>query len=665
VGVVDRLRSRATREKAAAELPSGVPQIGPPPGGGPPRATEAVAWALSLTPAKVWRSQPYVRTVVTFLARNVAQLGVHAFRRIEEDQRERLRDHPVAQLFSRPNDSTTCYELIYGLIADLALYDRAYWALGRSRATGRDQVVRIPPARIQEHVAVDPIAGVQAFRMVDVQGTITDLPAERVLYFPGWNPTDPLGLPSSPLESLKNVIAEQAAAFEFRKLNWDNGAQMQGTINRPMDAPAWSEAARNRFMDDVRAQFGPNGPRRGGMMLLEDGMTASSQQFNAREAQWIDAAKLSLAIVASVYHVNPTMVGLLDNANYSNVREFRRMLYGDTLGPTLAQVEDRVNAFLVPLFDDSDGVYVEFNLAEKLQGSFEEQAAAFQAAVGAPWMLRSEARSRLNLPPIDDADELVVPLNVLIGGQASPVDSAPPGNGPPARPSEFAGPAPRVKAKVKARRDPKHEDQAATVLRGFFRRQAASVLPALGAKADQWWDGERWDRELGDDLYRLAVDVSRDVASSVLQSIGFGPDAYDVDRTREFLTALSARVASSVNAVTKSQLDTALGGDDPAAAVRNVFDIAEDSRTAQAATTAVTAVSGFATTESAKQAAGDTATKTWIVTSTNPRPTHARMDGETVGIEDSFSNGAAWPGDAVLGADETAGCTCEVEITVE
>jgi hypothetical protein len=41
-------------------------------------------------------------------------------------------------------------------------------------------------------------------------------------------------------------------------------------------------------------------------------------------------------------------------------------------------------------------------------------------------MTRNEARARLNLPHLEGADDLIVPLNVTQGGQASPTDSAPP-----------------------------------------------------------------------------------------------------------------------------------------------------------------------------------------------------------------------------------------------
>ena len=93
----------------------------------------------------------------------------------------------------------------------------------------------------------------------------------------------------------------------------------------------------------------------------------------------------------------------------------------------MAKIEDRLNTFLLPMIGvDNDQYYVEFNISEKLQGNFEEQTLALQASVGRPWMTANEARARMNMPALDgDANELITPLNVIAGGQASPRDSAP------------------------------------------------------------------------------------------------------------------------------------------------------------------------------------------------------------------------------------------------
>jgi len=243
-----------------------------------------------------------------------------------------------------------------------------------------------------------------------------------------------------------------------------------------------------------------------------------------------------------------------------------------------------------------------------------------------------------------------VPLNVLVGGQASPRDSAPPKGGP---------------VRVKARAPQPFEDKHAEVVAKFFRRQGAAVKSRLGAKAaGDYWDEARWDGELSDDLYRLAVQVTTQVSAKTLDSIGFGPDQYNVDQTLAWLREVSDRSAKSINATTKAQVDAALESDDPDASVAGVFDTAEGSRATQIAVGAVTMLSAFATTEAAKQVAGDVATKTWI-TGPNARPAHAALNGETVPLSENFSNGAAWPGDgANLGADDLAGCNCELQIDI-
>ena len=78
------------------------------------------------------------------------------------------------------------------------------------------------------------------------------------------------------------------------------------------------------------------------------------------------------------------------------------------------------------------------------------------------------------------------------------------------------------------------------------------------------------------------------------------------------------------------------------------------------AATTVTFASGFGSVEAARQNSQG-ATKTWRTTSSNPRSSHKRLDGETVGMDEDFSNGLAWPG-GVGDPDETAGCKCEMDI---
>ena len=153
---------------------------------------------------------------------------------------------------------------------------------------------------------------------------------------------------TSPVETLKQVLAEQVQAWSYREQVWQRGGRVGAYLTRPKDAK-WSDAARERFARDWKDRWtGKDGKKAGGTPILEDGMELKRIGFNAREEEWSEVAKLALSTVAAVYHVNPVMVGILDNANFSNTKEFRKMLYTETLGPMLAMIEDRINTFLVP-----------------------------------------------------------------------------------------------------------------------------------------------------------------------------------------------------------------------------------------------------------------------------------------------------------------------------
>src|SRR5690625_5821080 len=166
---------------------------------------------------------------------------------------------------------------------------------------------------------------------------------------------------------------------------------------------------------------------------------------------------------------------------------------------------------------DPDLYYAEFNIGQKLNGSFEEQAAVMQTLVGAPIMTRNEGRGRFNLPAVEGGDELIVPLNVIEGGQASPTDSGSQnwtgqssGELDPWRDVPMKSIPVVVKSEPREirlkRPEPTTEEQDAfgEVFQEFFARQRRAVMSRIFAQSESWWDDGRWHEELSE-LY-LAAD---------------------------------------------------------------------------------------------------------------------------------------------------------------
>lgn len=610
--------------------------------------------------AHIWRTQPQVRTVVGFLARNVAHIGLHVFRRVSDTDRLRLTDHPLAQLLKSPMPRYTTFRLIERLVSDQAIYDEAFWL--KVTVDGRRALLPVPPDVIR------PSGGTWA--MPDHYETAggREFAVDEVVHFHGYTPGD-LRVGTSPIESLRALLLEEHESSSQRSAMWRNGARTTGVLTRPADAEPWSKEARARFQEMWRA-FSQGGGREGGTPILEDGMVYTPVAINPQQAQYIEARKLTREEVAAAYFIPPPLIGILDHATYSNIKEQHSHLYQDTLGPWLESIQQDIEAQLLPDMPDRERVYVEFNIAQKMQGSFEEQAAAASSATGGPWMTRNEQRARANLPRIEGGDDLITPLNVTAGGLASPRDTAP----------DQADTFPKVRRRpVAAKARPAdidgfdvERDGLVTALTAWTTRAGERLLDAAGAKAAgvpdllALWDAGSEDRlaQLQALLGSHAFTIAQAGAWEVLDQFNADADGWDADVMLAWLTAAAQTHAQQHEDAGRKGVERVQddGGDawaDRLTQAAAAWGVLAEKR----ARTAAAEARGFGGHDAA--GASGLTKKIWRTGGKNPRPTHKAMNGEAVGLDDVFSNGCRWPGDSGAKDAETANCDCRLDYTRE
>ncbi|MFG2683154.1 phage portal protein [Streptomyces sp. NPDC048392] len=204
----------------------------------------------------------------------------------------------------------------------------------------------------------------------------------------------------------------------------------------------------------------------------------------------------------------------------------------------------------------------------------------------------------------------------------------------------------------------------------FFAEQGDRVLAALGvtpdSSADDLIDLSADNEELTEILFQLARSLTSEVGASTAAALG---GAFAVEETTAFLAAGAASTAANVNGTTVERLRSTITLKAAPAEVqksaRNMFDQMTESRARVLAQARVSETTNFASHEGAKQSGART--KTWRVWDANPRKTHARADGQTVGIREDFKIGkreGRWPHDHRLGVDEIAGCTCRLQFNL-
>ena len=631
----------------------------------------------NLDAAELYRTQPNLRAVISFLADNAAQIPLKVYERASDTDRPRVLDSPAALLLAKPNPDMTAFEFKRWMYSDLLLYERFLTLIVPSKVTDSGWELRPVPAQwIQTYKGSSPFAP-ESIIIGTKQGSgLVEVPADKFILFHGYDPTDPMRQYSR-ISALKETLHEQVESNKFRRQMWHKGGRFNSYLTRPKDVAPWSEEAFQRFKDTWNASWaGDKAADGGGMPILEDGMEIRTVQFNSRDAQWAESVKLSREDCAAVYHVNPGMIWPGSGQTYASARDNARALYNDCLAPTLMQATDRLNLCILPRVNEPKNHYIAYDITVKTEGTYEEKISTLVSAVGAPFLSRNEARARLDLPALDGADELIVPMNVIEGGLSSPRDTDPTVERYNSREIE-AKTVDFIETKaepLKARGNPTDEEseRITDVYRTFFQRQAKTVLARLGANDKNWWNEDRWNRELAEDLFETVFGMSVSAAKETVKTLWGDDGQYDPDRTRAYIEKMCQRRAEMVNASTYKELNEALDEDYEdedalKATPEGVFENAEKNRAQSAGRAFAGSLLAWSEMEACRQneKPGQTVMKTWVCTSGNPRSSHAALNGETVPYDEPFSNGAMWPGDIDnLDVEDVANCQCVLVVEV-
>lgn len=595
----------------------------------------------------VWESQPSVRKVVSFMASTVAALPWRVYR-AEDGGRERLHDSPAETLVRRPTRFTSSADLVTGLALDWLLYGSACAVLVD------EEIVRVPAPLLM--LSTDVFGRVNDVATVAGGETVSlsDLP---VALMHGWDPDGSGAV--APVRTLRALLAELSEAEGWRRRMWTDVPRVSAQVIRPKDAPRWSDEKRERFLQAM-ADF-KSSTSGGSIPVMEDGMKLeAAPQVQPDLSSASSVRTLTDIEVAGYFGVPPELLGMRE-ANYGGYAALRRDLYTRVLGPLIGRIEDALNAEIVPTLAGGDtAVYGMLDRTEAQDGTLLERVQALQSATGGPVMTRAEARERLDLPYLEGTEELIVPLNVIQGGQASPTDSG----------------SQNLSGSDTNQLDHRQQDQAAEegkslapkarmVLKAVTSRPSPSILEQMRrAYVDELQReglSEAAVEALADRIEPFLAEQAVEAANGVILRSGTGTETIGRGAIRNYIRQMAeGKAGAAVDAAMR--LLGAVSGDDAAqdTARETIEDILSEDRLGLWADASTKDATGFGSQEGARRSGA--VRKMWVHNgSSHPRAEHAAMNGETVDMDDTFSNGMRWPHDWGGGdADDIVGCNCDI-----
>lgn len=352
---------------------------------------------ITVTPKTAMRCTP-VRSAVQAISEPLGQLPIHVYYK-DGDKRDRVTDHPAAQVLDHPNDWTTSQDFREQLQRDCLLYGNGYAEIIRVDGGKPKNLIRLDPASIS--IAIDDYSE-PVYTQSTGKNAGRTIKRENILHIKAPSLDGYKG--ESPVTQCKEAIGVALALEKHAASLFGRGARPSGALMFPQ---GMGEAAVKTAREAWKATHEANGDS-GKTAILYDGAEFKPYTFTSVDSQFLETWRHAITEIARIFRVPPHMLYELGRATWGNAGEMGSTFLTFSLMRWLKAWQGEIK---LKLFTENerDGYYVEFQTNDLLKPDLASRAAAYSSLISARIMNPNECRARENLPPYEGGNEFINP----------------------------------------------------------------------------------------------------------------------------------------------------------------------------------------------------------------------------------------------------------------
>jgi HK97 family phage portal protein len=638
----------------------------------------------------------WVFACVRAIVEALSSIELLAYSHNKAGEWERQERDEFEALLRAPNPYMTGLNLRQMIYSSLALTGNAYVALEKM---GGQKVRELWPLPVD---AIKPVSSKDKFiskYVYTVNGQDIPFEADEIIHFRTPNPSS-LHYGMGPVAPLKNAIIADLNAANWNKVMLANGGKLDGILESDQQL---EEPTKRRIISGWKKMYAGS-KNAGSTAVLDFGLKYKALTSNVKDMDFVNLRKQLRDEILAAFNVPPSVVGVLELANYSNMEVQQKAFWVNTLIPILRNVEATTTLRAQQLFGSKDTVYQgDLSNVEALRANEKDRAQTAQTYVD------------VGVPLNEVIDKLDLPFDQVEGGDVSRPRTTAPFAGGASAPAAQEPPAPPAKGvKALASKDvdlaeekrvvswkrfdariSKREDAFQGAMSAFFKGQQRRVLKALDANASRFTQGKALSFSMKlkvlDETVRVIFDIDAgrhisgayfDFAVTTAQAIkpGFNFNLQD-PVALAWVEAKKIKLAQEANEFTMEQIsDAVVDGIEQAVAggfsesetiqqiadrIDEVYKFAVEGRAERIARTEVISAANAGALDGMDKTGVEK--KSWLSSRDgNVRDSHRALeDAGPVGIREPFvfpvtGEKLQFPGDPSAPADEIVNCRCTV-----
>lgn len=347
----------------------------------------------------MYRKQPHLFSAIDKVANLVAKLSVGVYDTSPDSGDKLDRTGPYAKLMRDPFWDMPTYTGYHWLSTTYEIYGEAYLVKMRTTGfgVGNGKIIGLVPM----HPSMTYVRRDQNGHLIYGFTGAPDMwhDESQVIPFRRYNPDNRMrGL--SRMEPLRDTLMNEDSLRRAQQSTADKMFRPSYILTTPKTL---GTAGFDRLEAAVQSASGADGV--GGVMVLEDDVTAVRMQLDAEEMQYIQSRTLNRTECFEVYDVNPAVMQINDNTTATSWPAMTKDVYKQSIDHRLRDFESTFNHYVGTEYNGPKDFRFEVN--NSLRADIELLAPAVVQLIQSLALKPSEARQWLGLPDAGkDADQL-------------------------------------------------------------------------------------------------------------------------------------------------------------------------------------------------------------------------------------------------------------------
>ena len=322
---------------------------------------------------------------ISVISQNLAAMPLNLYQRGDDNGRVQATSFPLyGVLHDMANPQMTAFEAREFLTVSLLTAGNAY---ARIETNGRGQVTALHPIHPANMTVERLESGRLRYTSTTQRGQRSVHVQDEILHLRyRIGPDGVMGL--SPIQLARETFSLALTQQDQANKQAGRSFRTEGALVFPNPLSGdKKESALDKLRDRIEGQVETSG-----LLVLDGGVDYKPLSLSSKDAEFLESRKLTNMDIARIFSVPPTVVGITDNATYSNVDGESRALVVRCLAPMAKRIEQAMNAALLTT-EGRKRLFIEHDLAGLMRGDMKARYEAYRVGREWGWLSPDEIRA--------------------------------------------------------------------------------------------------------------------------------------------------------------------------------------------------------------------------------------------------------------------------------